>query len=76
MTENIQQQFGQKLRKLRLAAGLSQEKLALLADLDRTYISGVERGHRNISLINLQRIAVALNLSLSELLQFDEQQNA
>ncbi|MDT8310010.1 MAG: helix-turn-helix transcriptional regulator [Methylophaga sp.] len=76
MAEDIQQQFGKHLRSLRLAKGLSQEKLGLLADLDRTYISGVERGQRNISLINLGRIAHALNLPLDKLLQFDGQPDA
>lgn len=76
MAEDIQHQFGKHLRTLRLAKGLSQEKLALLADLDRTYISGVERGQRNISLVNLGRIAQALNLPLDKLLQFDGQRDA
>lgn len=76
MAENIQHQFGGHLRTLRISRGLSQEKLALLADLDRTYISGVERGQRNISLINLGRIARALNLPLYKLLQFDGQRDA
>ncbi len=76
MSENIQHQFGKHLRTLRIEKGLSQEKLALLADLDRTYISGVERGQRNISLVNLQRLANALNMKLDELLQFTEQHDA
>lgn len=76
MADNIQLQFGSHLRTIRLSKGLSQEKLALLADLDRTYISGVERGQRNISLINLQRLANALNMKLDQLLQFDERHDA
>ena len=76
MAKNIQHQFGGHLRTIRISQGLSQEKLALLADLDRTYISGVERGQRNISLINLGRIARALNLPLYKLLQFDGQRDA
>ncbi|MEX1199431.1 MAG: helix-turn-helix transcriptional regulator [Methylophaga sp.] len=76
MAKNIQQQFGQRLRALRTEKALSQEKLALLAELDRTYISGVERGQRNISLVNLQRIALALNIPLDKLLNFDEQRDA
>ncbi|GGC08945.1 transcriptional regulator [Marinobacterium zhoushanense] len=64
--------FGQHLRKLRLVADYSQEQLALSAGLDRTYISGIERGKRNPSLINLLKIASALNKTPSELLNFKE----
>ena len=49
---------------------ISQEQLALKADLDRTYISSVERGTRNIAVINLKKIALALNTDPSELLNF------
>lgn len=54
--------FGLRLRELRIERGLSQEELGLLADLDRTYISGIERGTRNVGLINVFRIAKALNV--------------
>ena len=54
---------------MRKARGLSQEELAAVAGLDRTYIGGVERGERNPSLINLNRIAGALSLPVSELLE-------
>lgn len=62
-------QFGYRLRELRKAAGLSQEKLAELAEVHRTYLSGVERGERNASLITIVRIAKALDISLSELFE-------
>jgi transcriptional regulator with XRE-family HTH domain len=65
----IQVRFGARLRELRKVAGLSQESLALACDLDRTYIGGVERGERNISLINICRIAEALGIPASELLK-------
>ncbi len=61
--------FGERVRVLRQALGLSQEALALAAGLDRTYIGGVERGERNISLLNIQKIAQALNVSSADLLQ-------
>jgi transcriptional regulator with XRE-family HTH domain len=61
--------FGERVRVLRQALGLSQEALALAAGLDRTYIGGVERGERNISLVNIQKIAQALNVSSADLLQ-------
>lgn len=64
--------FGERVRVLRQAHSLSQEALALAAGLDRTYIGGVERGERNISLINIQKIAQALNVSPADLLQFEQ----
>jgi transcriptional regulator with XRE-family HTH domain len=60
--------FGQAVRKLRLAKGLSQEHLAELADIHRTYIGDVERGARNISLVNMTKIATALGVPLSRLI--------
>ena len=59
--------FGANVRARRDARDLSQEKLAELADLDRTYISSVERGARNISLLSSLRIAKALKTSVAEL---------
>ena len=59
--------FGRRLRKLRTEKGLSQEALALDCDLDRTYIGGIERGERNVSLINIEKIAVALDVPVREL---------
>lgn len=62
-------QFGARLRDLRLQRELSQERLAELAGLHRTYLGGVERGERNVSLINLVAIANALDLPLSTLFE-------
>lgn len=64
--------FGERVRSLRHSMGLSQEGLALSCDLDRTYIGGVERGERNISLLNIQKISEALGVPLDKLLQFGE----
>ena len=63
----IQKRFGIRVRTLRKEKGISQEALAHLCDLDRTYIGGVERGERNISLINIHIIAVALEVPVKEL---------
>jgi transcriptional regulator with XRE-family HTH domain len=63
----IQKNFGDRLRNLRKQKGLSQESLALACDLDRTYIGGVERGERNISLLNIYKIAAALGVPAKEL---------
>lgn len=63
----IQENFGKKIRKLRNQLGTSQEKFALIIGMDRTYYSSVEKGKRNISIINIKKIADGFNLSLSEL---------
>jgi transcriptional regulator with XRE-family HTH domain len=59
--------FGLNLRKLREAKDLTQEALAEKADLDPTYISGIERGVRNPSLLSIVRVAKALRVAVSEL---------
>ena len=60
--------FGESVRKFRISKGLSQEKLAEHAGIHRTYIGDVERGLRNIALVNMHRIAVALGVPLSLLI--------
>lgn len=60
--------FGLRLRDLRRARGISQEELASVAGLDRTYVSSCERGKRNIGVINIYRLAKALGVNASELL--------
>ena len=64
---NIQQEIAKKIREIRLKKGVSQEKLASLCNLDRTYISSIERGNRNISIKVLEKISIALNVKISEL---------
>jgi transcriptional regulator with XRE-family HTH domain len=66
--DEVLQRFGRRLREVRQAVGVSQEKLAELAGLHRTYVSSVERGLRNISLVNIDKLARALNVSLGELM--------
>lgn len=56
-SKNIQKKFGNRLRQIRQNMGLSQEELAHLCNLDRSYVGGVERGERNISLVNIHKIA-------------------
>ena len=63
----IKKDFGRKVQELRKASGLSQEKFALLIDMDRTYFASVESGKRNISIENIYKIANGLNISLEEL---------
>lgn len=63
---DIRVQFGERLREIRTNSGISQEKLAEEADLHRTYVSSVERGERNISLENIERLAAALHIDIRE----------
>ena len=66
----ITEKLGKRIQQLRIEkTHLSQEKFALSIGLDRTYISSVERGKRNVSIVNLEKIAKGLNISLSELLK-------
>lgn len=63
----IKSRFGATVRKLRNKKGLSQEAFADLCGLHRTYIGGVERGERNVSLENIEKIAKALGVSVAAL---------
>jgi transcriptional regulator with XRE-family HTH domain len=63
---NIKATFGIRIRELRQAKGISQEALADKAGLDRTYISSIERGKRNVSLENIERLAKALKISVRD----------
>jgi transcriptional regulator with XRE-family HTH domain len=62
-------EFGRQVRKLREAAGWSQEELAERCGLHRTYIGSIERGERNLALLNIRRIANAFSLTLSKFLE-------
>ena len=64
---SILERFGNRVRHLRKARGYSQEAFADKCHLDRTYISGIERGKRNVALRNIEEIANALAVSISEL---------
>lgn len=66
-SDSIQEKFGKRIRELRQSRGFSQESFAQLCNLDRTYISGIERGLRNVSLRNIQAMASALEMSISDL---------
>jgi len=61
--------FGRRVRELRLERGFSQEKLAELADLHRNYVGGVERGERNVSLVNIVKLAHGLNVRPTKLIE-------
>ncbi len=65
---SAQQKLGKRIKELRLELGLTQEKLGEITNLDRTYISGIERGVRNPSLKNIEKISKALKTTASSLL--------
>lgn len=69
--KTIEKRFGERVRELRQAKGLSQEELAFRAKVHRTYLGGIERGERNPALKNIVAIAKALDISLSELFSYD-----
>ena len=61
--------LGEAIRHIRLSKDISQEKLALLAEVDRSYVGRVERGDNNVAVLTLARLAGALDISISELMQ-------
>lgn len=63
---DIKEKIGLRLRELRTAKGLSQEKFSFECGLDRTYIASIERGKRNVSVVNIEKIAKALGISVSD----------
>lgn len=71
---NIQTYLGKSIRDLRRKTGLSQEKFALQIGMDRTYFASVEAGKRNISIMNIEKIAKGLNIPISALFLNIEQQ--
>lgn len=69
LKQNILIKFGERVREIRKEKGLSQEELAHKADLHRTYIGMIERAEKNITLINIEKIANALEVNIKELLE-------
>jgi transcriptional regulator with XRE-family HTH domain len=65
--QRVKQRFGARLRELREASDMTQEDVAFAAGLDRSYLSGIERGKKNLSLVNIHRIAGALGIGAGEL---------
>lgn len=68
---NLLNTIGSNVRAHRRALGLSQEELAARSGLHRTYIGGIERGERNISVLNIERVALALGITPAEILRED-----
>jgi transcriptional regulator with XRE-family HTH domain len=67
--DEILEKFGERVREFRISEGYSQEELANRAGMHRTYVSGIERGERNVALKNLTRLAQALDVTPSELVE-------
>lgn len=70
--QKILVQFGINVRNFRKAKGLSQEELAFIAGLHRTYIGMIERAEKNITLLNIEKIAVALNIPITDLMDLKD----
>ncbi len=69
MQKEILKKFGSQIKTFRLEQNLSQEQLAHRANLHRTYIGMIERGEKNITLLNIEKIAKALTINIAELFQ-------
>jgi transcriptional regulator with XRE-family HTH domain len=68
---DIKEQVGKRLRELRVEKGLTQEKFSFECGLDRTYIASIEQGRRNVSIVNIEKIAKALNLTIPNFFNSD-----
>ena len=66
---DIRKKFGKRIKELRQSKNLSQEALAHLAELDRTYIPSIEKGERNVSIEVIKKLSVAFGIKISELLK-------
>ncbi len=75
MNDVVLSRLGRRIRELRIQAGLTQEQLGERADLHPTYLGGIERGERNLSFKNLDKLAGALQVPLKSLLNFSDEQN-
>jgi transcriptional regulator with XRE-family HTH domain len=69
---DVKGKIGQRIKHLRGISSMSQKDLAYSADLDRSYIASVENGSRNISIVNIEKIATALNITLKTFFDYDE----
>ena len=69
LMEDIKIRFGRRLREMRLERGWSQETLANLAEIDRTYIPGIESGKRNVSIVVIEKLSSVFKMSISDFLK-------
>jgi len=64
---DIKQKFGKRIKELRKLKGLSQERLANNAEIDRTYLPSIEKGERNVSIEVVEKLAIALDVKIKDL---------
>ena len=69
---DVKAKIGNRIRQLRELSSMSQKDLAYSADLDRSYIASIENGSRNVSIVNIEKIALALNVTIKEFFNYDE----
>lgn len=69
----ITEEVGKRIRELRTNMGLSQEKLALKAGIDRTYLAGIETGKRNATITSIEKIVIALEISMKDFFDFERE---
>ncbi|MEI6434349.1 MAG: helix-turn-helix transcriptional regulator [Bacteroidota bacterium] len=72
---DVKEKIGHRIKELRIAANMSQKDLSYCADLDRSYIASVENGQRNISIVNIEKIAFALGVTMIEFFNTDKFEN-
>jgi len=72
---DVKEKIGHRIKELRVAANMSQKDLSYSADLDRSYIASVENGQRNISIVNIEKIAFALGVTMIEFFNNDKFEN-
>ncbi|GAB6010634.1 helix-turn-helix domain-containing protein [Viscerimonas tarda] len=72
---DVKQKIGQRIKELREISAMSQKDLAYTADLDRSYIASIENGQRNVSIVNIEKIATALNVTVKEFFNDNEFEN-
>lgn len=63
---DVKLKIGQRIKELRGLSNMSQKDLSYIADLDRSYIASIENGQRNVSIVNIEKIAIALNVTLKD----------
>ncbi len=68
MSRDVRVRFGERLREIRTAQGISQERLAASAELHRTFVSLIERGERNVTLQTIEKLALALDVEMADLM--------
>lgn len=72
---DVKQKVGHRIKQLRELSNMSQKDLSYAADLDRSYIASIENGQRNVSIINIEKIASALKVTLKEFFNYNEFNN-